>query len=505
MGIDLGTSSVKAVVADYRGNIMAVGQKSYGIEMPCEGYAEQHPETWWEAVKDVIKKVLSKFGVNAREINGIGLSGQMHGMVPIDMNKRVVRPAIIWCDQRSVLQVARIHERIGREQLGKLTLNPAATGFQLPSFLWMKQKEPENYGKTYKVILPKDYIRLKLTGQIGTDITDASSTLAFNTSKLEWSKEVIEETGLDMNKYPECRKPYDIAGQVTADAAKETGLAKDTPVVFGGGDQPIQAVGNGVIEPGTVSSTIGTGGQVFVPVKKPLYDRKLRTHTFCHAVPDTWSIMGASLCAGLSLKWLRDNILCGMDFGAMDKEAEKISPGSEGLVFLPYLTGERTPHMDPFARGVFFGLTLRHTRVHMVRAVMEGVVFALMDSLQILRELNVDINEIVASGGGAGSTLWLQIQADVFGYPVYTVKATEQACLGAAIMAAVGTGVYRTVEEACGNMVRRGERTVEPDSSNTCIYMELYDIYRDIYLKNKDVFKMLGGFDNEGQDSTFEG
>lgn len=491
MGIDLGTSSVKTLIIDLEGTIKGIGQEDYRFDIPCEGYAEQHPETWWKATVNTIREALRMSGIPAGEIKCIGFSGQMHGMVLIDKNLNVVRPAIIWCDQRSKQQVEEIYEKVGRDELGRITLNPVATGFQTPSLLWVKQNEPENYANTFKVLLPKDYIRLKLTGEIGTDITDASSTLAFETGEGKWSEELLRILGLDVEKYPLCKMPFEIAGTVTQEAARETDLKPGTKVVFGGGDQPMQAVGNGIVSPGTVSSTIGTGSIIFTPSDKPLYDKQLRMHTFSNAVPKMWSIMGATLCGGLSLRWLKDNIIRSKDYKSIDANAEIIPAGSEGLLFLPYLGGERTPHMDPYARGIFFGMTYKHTHGHMARAVMEGVAFALRDSLEIFRNLGIKTNKVIASGGGAKSPLWLQIQADIFNQEVYTTKMTEQACTGAAIMAGVGSGCYSTVQEACGQIVKHNSEPVVPDHNNAKIYDYYFDIYKELYERNKDLFRKM--------------
>ena len=491
MGIDLGTSSVKTIVMDYSGTIIAIASEEYPINTPMKGYAEQHPEIWWEATVKTIQRVLQKPNVDKHLIKSIGLSGQMHGMVLIDKTGSVIRPAIIWCDQRSKSQVDELYNKIGKDELGQLTLNPIATGFQTASLMWIKENEPEIYERTYKVILPKDYIRLKLTGEIYTDITDASSTLAFNTSKKEWATNLIKNIGLDIEKYPKCGAPTDIAGSVTENASRQTGLMQGTTVVYGGGDQPMQAVGNGIVTPGTISSTIGTGGQIFTPINEPIYDKLLRTHTFCNAVNGTWNIMGASLCAGLSLRWFSENVIKDSDFKKIDCEAMKLLPGCEGLLFLPYLTGERTPHMDPNARGVFFGLSLRHSYVHMARAIMEGVVFALKDSLEIFGSLGIKADRIIASGGGTKSKLWLQIQSDIFGREVYTTKTTEQACVGAAIVAGVGCGIYSDVQEACNIVVRLNEDITLPSKENSSAYEHYYSIYKELYKRNKDLFSLL--------------
>lgn len=491
MGIDLGTSSVKTLIVDPDGNIKGSGQEDYVFDIPYEGYAEQDPEVWWKATVSTIKNALSSSGIQAGEVACIGFSGQMHGMVLIDKALQVVRPAVIWCDQRSKKQVEEIYERVGRSELGRLTLNPVATGFQTPSLMWVKEHEPENYERTYKVLLPKDYIRLRLTGEIGTDITDASSTLAFETANGKWSEKLLKILGLDIEKYPVCKRPFDIAGTVTSLAAGETNLKPGTKVVFGGGDQPMQAVGNGIVSSGTVSSTIGTGSIIFTASDKPIYDKKLRMHTFSNAVPDVWSVMGATLCGGLSLRWLKDNITKNTDYKSIDKIAGILPPGSGGLIFLPYLGGERTPHMDPYARGIFFGLTLNHSQGNMARAVMEGVVFALRDSLEIFRALGIASNKVIASGGGAKSPLWLKIQADIFNQEVYTTQMTEQACTGAAIMAGVGCGEYSSVQEACSQVVKHNNVPVLPDPENVKIYDHYYQIYKELYERNKDLYRRI--------------
>lgn len=491
MGIDLGTSSLKTMIIDFEGNVKALTRKEYGIDIPFEGYAEQQPEIWWEAAVYTIRQSLKESGIKPRDIKGVGLSGQMHGMVLINRSLEVVRPAIIWCDQRSNEQVKEIYDKIGKERLGRVALNPIATGFQTASLLWLKDNEPLNYNNTYKVILPKDYIRFKLTGKLETDYSDASGTLAFDTVSLRWSEDIIATLGLDIEKYPPCKNSQDISGEVTGKAAEDTGLFPGTPVVCGGGDQPMQAVGNGIVIPGVISSTIGTGGQIFTLIDKPLYDKELRTHTFCNAVPGTWNIMGASLSAGLSLQWLRDNILQGMDYKTMDNEAWKLPPGSGGLIFLPYLIGERTPHMDPFARGMFFGLTLKTNRFNMIRAVMEGVVFALRESIDIFNSLNIPMKNIIASGGGAKSRLWLEMQADIFGMEVRTSKITEQACMGAAITAGVGLSIYSSFASACRELIRYDDEIIYPDVKNSDIYDYYYNIYKSLYARNKDLCKEM--------------
>lgn len=489
IGIDIGTSAVKVIVMDHDDIIAGTARSGYDISRPVDGYAKQHPETWWKAVIGSVGEVLVRSGIRNSDIDCIGLSGQMHGMVPVDSKRHCVRPAIIWCDKRTEEQVRKVYCRIGEEDFRKITLNPLSTGFQLVSLLWVKEHEPDIYDRIYKVILPKDFIKMKLTSGIGTDYTDASATMTFDTALLKWSELLIEKLELDIKKYPVCSYSHEIAGYVTDEAAFETGLKAGTPVVCGGGDQQMQAVGNGMVQPGTICANIGTGGQISTLSDRPLYDEKGRIHTFCHAVPGMWVIMGASLCSGLSLSWLRENILCGTDYEKIDSEAARTGPGSGGLVFLPYLLGERTPHMDPHAKGMFFGITLKHTWSHIARAVMEGVAFSLRDSLEIFRDMGITPDKIIASGGGAKSALWAQIQADIFKSEIYISKFDEQACLGAAITAGVGISVYGSIQEGCRQTVRFRDERYHPESNNFKAYDMNYDIYKELYINNKGLFK----------------
>ncbi|WP_010269019.1 xylulokinase [Paenibacillus senegalensis] len=494
MGIDLGTSSVKTIVMAENGEIRGSAQGGYDILIPSIGYAEQQPETWWKAAAQTMRSAVADAGISPHEIESIGLSGQMHGMVLIDDKHEVIRPAIVWSDQRSVREAEDAYRIVGKNELGRITLNPAFTGFQTISLLWVKHHEPQNYGRISTVLSPKDYIRLKLTGEVGTDITDASATLAFDTANQQWSSALIEKLGLEPDFYPKTFNPYEIAGQITREASLETGLAAGTPVVFGGGDQPMQAVGNGIVLPGQVSLTIGTGGQAYSVVEHPYHDPQLRTHTFCNAVPGTWNIMGATLSAGLSLSWLNKSLLSELPYNDINTLAGGIRPGSEGLIFLPYLNGERTPHMDAAARGTFLGITLKHDKAHFIRSVMEGVVFALKDCVEILGGLGIPMNTFIASGGGARSAVWMQIQADILNREILKVEQAEQASAGAAIMAGVGIGRYSSIQEACSTIVQYSELSVSPISENVCRYEELYEIYKDAYKQNKALFQRLTEF-----------
>jgi xylulokinase len=488
IGIDLGTSSVKAILMDSEGIVLSQAQKSYQIDVPKMGQAEQSPELWWSSTVCVLRGILEQEKIDPSLIVGIGFSGQMHGLVMVDEQGVVVRPAIIWSDQRSKSQVERINHLIQEEKATGKMLNAVSTGFAVASLLWVKENEPDNYKKTDKILLPKDYIRFRLTGELAVEATDASSTLAFNVAERKWAGFLMDKLDIREDLFPSCFEPFDIAGEVTDPASKETGLPKGIPVVFGGGDQFMQAVGNGLVYPGMVSANIGTGGQIAAMTDQPLYDSKLRTNTFCHIKPNTWNIQGSSLTSGLSLEWLKTNILNEKDFETLEEMAASVAPGSEGLIFLPYLTGERTPHLNPSAKGIFFGLTLGHRSEHLVRAVMEGVAFSLKDSLEIMESLGVEAEKVIASGGGAKSKLWLQIQADIFSKPIYTTQTKEEASVGAAITAGVGIGLYPSVEEACEKLISTHSEVMEPIKENSSLYAKRYELFKELYKRNEDLF-----------------
>lgn len=488
LGIDIGTSSVKSVVMDLSGNILGIAQKEYSIDIPIEGYAEQDPEVWWKMVCDTSSNAIIQSTMNGSEIKAVGLSGQMHGLVALNVSADIVRPAIIWCDQRSIAEKDKVEALYSKKELGKLIQNPVATGFQLLSLLWMQEHEPDNYRKIHKVLTPKDYIRYRLTGEIGSEMSDASGTAAFSVAGQEWSFELLERVGIDPGLFPSIRYSWEVGGVVTREASIQSSLSVGTPVVFGGADQPMQAVGNGIINPGVVSCTLGTGGQLLAPILQPTYDPKLRVNTYVHSVPDRWYLLGATMSAGLSLKWLAHNILNNRDFGILDERASRIIAGSEGLLFLPYLIGERTPHMDPNAKGMFFGLHLNHHSDHMVRSVLEGVAYSQRDGLEIFKSLDVQINRVIVSGGGARSALWKQILADVLGQEIYTSPMTEHACVGAAITAAVGVGLYNSFEEACSVIVKIKKEPVVPNEQNKNLYDNQYGLYKELYQKNRELF-----------------
>jgi len=493
LGIDIGTSGAKGVLMDREGKIYAQARREYSIYTPHLGWAEQEPEAWWEATIQIIREVIKESKVNPKRVRGIGLSGQMHSTVFLDKNFQPFLPAIIWADQRSNSQCEFIYQKIGKERFAELTGNPIATGFMGSTLLWMKENQPEEFNQIYKVISAKDYIRYKLTGNLGTEVTDASGSLLLDIKRRCWSEELLDTLGLPFKILPErVHESQEVAGYLLAEIARYTGLLEGTPVVYGGGDQSMQAIGNGVIKPGILSSTIGTGGQLFVTLDKFTYDPKLRIHTFCHALPDTYHLLGAILSAGLSLKWLRENILETSDsYHIFDEEVGKIKAGSEGIIFLPYLLGERSPYMNPEAKGVFFGLSLKHHQTHLVRAVMEGVVFALRDCLEVFKELGINMEQVIASGGGAKSRVWRQIQADIFNKEISMTQSSEPAAMGAAILAGVGVGIYKDVEDGCRKAVKLKEEKTKPIPENVDIYNKQYEIYKSLYQDLKENFKRV--------------
>lgn len=493
LGIDPGTTGLKALLVREDGRVCGAGYRQYPISIPVTGYAQQDPKDWWRALRKSIAEALDGSGVQPSDLSGIGLSGQMHGTILIGEDDGLLYPAIIWCDQRSVEQVDMVYELIGSKNLGDWTQNPVCVGFQLCSLLWIRRHRPDIYGKIRHVLLPKDYIRFLLTGEYGTEATDACGTLMFDCAGQDWSAPLLEALEIDRRMLPAANHlPTDVQGVLTAWAASDLGLCPGIPVVFGGGDQPMQAVGNGILTPGCVSVTLGTGGQIFAPVGSPVYDPKLRTHTFCHAVKDTWYVMGAILNCCLAQNWFFEKVLCESEYGAMHELAAGVAPGSDGLFFLPYLTGERTPYMNPQARGIFFGLTLGHDRASMTRAVVEGRSHALTDAMQCMEKLIPHTNRIILSGGGARSPLWKQVIADMLDRPIYTSSMTEEAGMGAALCAMVGTGAYASLSHACKAIVYYEDGFVAPIHTNTELYREQHEIYRELYRANCSLFSRCG-------------
>lgn len=481
LGIDLGTSSVKAMLFDAEQGVIAVRAEEYGVDIAHPGWAQQSPALWWESLVRVLRWLESHYREAYRSVCAVGYSGQMHGMVLTDAKGQPVRPAVIWLDQRAGRQLEEIGAALSEEDMGNVFCNRVSSGFAFPSLLWVREQEPEIFARAAHFLSPKDYIRYKMTGEIGAEVVDASSTTLFATGERDWAWEVIDRFHLPPQMFPKVHESADIAGTVTAQCEAQTGLPAGIPVIYGSGDQPAQSIGNGVIGPGRIISNIGTGGQISAFSSRPAYDKKLRTNTFCHAIRDAWTIFGATLCSGMSLSWAKNKVFRAGSYEEINAAVAAVSPGADGLIYLPYLSGERTPHMNPDARGVFFGMTLGQEQGHFLRAVMEGVTYSLRDCLGILQELGVDAPEIIASGGATASPQWMQMQADILGKPVRVSRVKEQACLGSCLLAAVGTGVLPSLEEACGRFALMDERVYLPDAANADVYREGYDTYRRLY------------------------
>lgn len=479
LGIDIGTSGSRAVVIDENGKIIASATALHeDFASPEIGWAEQDPEDWWRACKETIAEILQS--VNAEEIMAVSFSGQMHGSVFLDGSDNVIRTALLWCDQRTERQCSRINEMIGRERLIELVCNPSITGFTLPKLVWLREKEPHNWGKVAGVLLPKDYIRLKISGDKASDVSDSSGTLMFDVQNRKWSGDVLSAFQIDECILPKVYESIEVTGSVSVSGANETGLKIGTLIVAGAGDNAAGAIGMGITRPGTVSVTIGTSGVVFAVTKSPRIDLKGRIHTLCHAIPGRWHNTGVTQGAGLSLKWFRDNFANGSTYDELGREAANVPSGSDGAIWLPYLMGERTPHMDANARAAFVGLTAGHTRGHLTRAVMEGVAFSLRDSIEIFRQLGADVDSIRLGGGGAKSAVWRQIQADVYGQPVEILEADEGAAFGAAVLAGVGAGAWASVDEACERTIRVAA-TVAPNAASVETLDRNYQAYRSLY------------------------
>jgi xylulokinase len=465
---------------DREGRLLAIAAQEYDIATPYPGWAEQDPDTWVRATYGTIQRALRESDLAAADIQAIGLSGQMHGLVCAGVRERHLRAAIIWADQRSKRQVEQVIQQVGRERLGEWTSNPIAAGFMLASWLWILENEPETAQQTAYLLLPKDYLRFRLTGGIGSEPSDASSTLLFDAANRGWSRPLLEQFNIPSDILPPVHASSEVAGGLGEGAARMTGLFPGTPVVYGGADQAVQALGHGIIDPGWLSCTIGTGGQLFAPTRSPTYDPGLRLHSFCHILPDRWYLMAATLSAGLSLKWLRNNIFKGASYQELADLAAQ-TPDSEGLFFLPHLAGERTPYMDPNSTACFWGLTLRHHSGHMVRAVMEGVIFSLQEGLDLILGLGVPVERIIASGGGTNHPLWLQLMADVFDRPIYQTGSAEAAARGAAMLAGIGTGVFSDALAACQSTVRWSEGILFPNPARRDSLSEKYSLFRQLY------------------------
>lgn len=499
LGIDLGTSAVKCILVDEHGAVKESHSVEYPLLQPHPGWAEQHPEDWWNGTAACIRQLLDKAAVQSEAVIGIGLSGQMHGSVFLDEAYNVIRPALLWCDQRTAAECEWIEDVIGRDELGRLTGNRALTGFTAPKAVWLQRHEPEHASRVRHLLLPKDYVRLKLTGALGMDMADASGTLLLDVAGRRWSAEVAEKLAIPLEWLPPLFESNDVAGELQRDAAAATGLAASTPVVAGGGDQACGAVGVGVVREGIASVALGTSGVVFVHDDSYQADKACRLHSFCHGVPGKWHRMGVMLSAGGSFQWWKNHFAFeeleraqeqGRDvYELLTSLAETAPLGSEGLLFLPYLTGERTPHPDPKARGGFIGLNLRHTKAHLTRAVLEGITFGLRDSMELIKESGIQITELRVNGGGARSPFWRQMIADIFGYPVVTVNSTDGPAYGAAVMAASGvTG--KDITSLCEAWIQVVNRT-EPNAETHAKYNEYYNVYRSLYPTLRETFHQL--------------
>lgn len=497
IGIDVGTSGTKTVLFDINGNVISSKTVQYPMYQPKNGWAEQNPEDWYNAAAETLRHVVSY--TNPDDIAGIGLSGQMHGLVMLDEYGNVIRPSIIWCDQRTGEECKDLENAVGKDDLINITANPAMTGFTAAKIMWIKKHEPHNYEKCKHILLPKDYIRYKLTGEFATDVSDASGMQLLNIEKRCWSDTVLDKLGIDKSLLGKVYESCEVTGYINEETAKLTGLSNKTVVVAGAGDNAAAAIGVGVIKDGTAFTTIGTSGVVFAHTSSMLMDKQGRVHTFCSAVPNQWHVMGVTQAAGLSLKWFCDNF-CDSEkamakelgvstYYLTDKLSEKSPIGSNRLIYLPYLMGERTPHLNPDCRGMFFGLSAVHTKQDMLRAVMEGVSFSLRDCIEVLKEMNIDISDMAVCGGGGVSNLWRSMIADNFKCSVKTA-AQEGPAMGAAILAGVGSGIYKSVYAACDSMVKFS-KTELPNYQNYNKYDAVYDIYKKLYINVKELYQEL--------------
>lgn len=493
LGIDVSTTGAKALLVDRSGAIAGTATTPLALSTPRPLWSEQDPHEWWSGTVASIRQALAQAGASADDVVAVGLTGQMHGLVLLDEQRRVLRPAILWNDQRTAQECDEIRERMGgRAALVKTTGNDALTGFTAPKILWVRRHEPEVYAKARLVLLPKDYVRFRLTGVAAMDKADGSGTLLFDLGARNWSKEVLDRLGIPADWLPPTFEGPEITGRLTAEAAAETGLRTGTPVMAGGGDQAAGAVGAGAVKPGIVALTLGTSGVVFATTSTPLVEPEGRLHAFCHAVPGAWHFMGVTLSAAGSLQWYRDTLAPGESFDALVAEAAMVPPGSEGLIFLPYLSGERTPYPDPTARGAFVGLTVRHRRAHLTRAVLEGVAFSMRDCFSLLKEAGLaGIDQVRVAGGGAKSALWRRICAGVLGVELVTVNSTEGAAFGAAILAGVGSGAWPDVPAACDQVIQVTGRT-PPDPTEQAAYLSVYREYRRLYPALRESFAALG-------------
>lgn len=490
LGLDISTTGAKALIIDDAGRVIASQTTPQPISAPKPLWSEQNPADWWNGMAESIRAALGNMGARSDQIAAVGLTGQMHGLALLDKAGKVLRPAILWNDQRTQAQCDEITQRVGFERLIQLTGNRALTGFTAPKILWVRDHEPKVYAQAAHILLPKDYIRYKLTGDYAMDMSDAAGTSLLDVANRRWSDEVVGTLEIPREWLPALYEGTAITGTVSAEAAKQIGLKAGTPVVGGGGDQAAGAVGVGAVRPDVIGLSVGTSGVVFAPLASYAYEPQGRLHAFCHAVPGMWHFMGVMLSAAGSLQWYRDTLAPEESFDALITPATHIPPGSDGLMFLPYLTGERTPHPDPLARGAFVGLTARHTRAHMTRAILEGVAFGLKDAFTLIAAAGLpDSIEVRVSGGGAKSMLWRQILADVLGATLTSASTTEGAAYGAALLASVGAGIFPDVATACAGTITTGESTTP--SRDSWVYPKYYAVYQSLYPLLKETFTQL--------------
>ncbi len=498
IGVDLGTTGVKSVLVNEKGKVVLSSVEEYPLITPKPGWAQQEPDAWWQSTVKSLQSLLK--AINPVSISGIGLTGQMHGSVFLDQDERVLYPAILWCDQRTSKECDQINETIGKDRIFEITCNPVLTGFQAPKILWLRNNHPEIYKKIKKVLLPKDYIRLRLTGEYATDVSDASGTSLFDVRKRDWSEEILDGLKIPHQWLPKSFESVEIVAKTSEETQRLTGIPAGTPVVAGAGDQAAGAIGTGITKEKLVSISLGTSGVVFAFSDSVFVDPQGRLHTFCHAVPGKWHLMGVMLSAGGSFRWFRDTL------GAEEKElaektgrdpyellialAEKAKPGCDGLIFLPYISGERCPYPDPAAKGVFFGISLKTTKAEFVRAVLEGVSFGLRDSVEIMKEIGLPFGgHCRVSGGGARSIFWVKLLADIIGEKMARLVSEEGPAYGAALLAGSGTGIFPDIEKACDLFISIKDEFI-PDLSSHEFYTEIYGIYRGLYSSLKNSFDL---------------
>lgn len=506
LGIDIGTSGTKTVLFNTIGEAVASHLYEYPLYQPQNGWAEQEPEDWWQGTVGGIRQVLIKSGVDAKDIAGIGLSGQMHGLVMLDEYGNVLRKSIIWCDQRTSKQVEYMNEVIGEQKLIAITANPALTGFTAAKILWVKKNEPEIYSRCAHILLPKDYIRYRLTGDFATEVSDASGMQLMDVAKRDWSAEILSLLGIERRLLGKMYESQEVTGVLHLRAGEETGLLAGTPVVGGAGDNPAAAIGTGIVKQGKAFTTIGTSGVVYVVSDQIAIDKLGRVHTLCASVPGKWTVMSCTQAAGLSLQWLR-NVVCSEEkqkaeikkvdpYDIMTEEAQNVPIGADGILYLPYLMGERSPHPDPDCRGTFFGLSAIHERPHLIRAVMEGVSYSQLECVDVFRQMGVPIADMMVCGGGGRSPFWRQMLADMFNCPVCTISEEQGPAFGAAILAGVGTGIYTSLEDACDRLISK-KTTQHPIEENTVLYEKYFRLYKKLYLDLYESFKILSKINNE--------